>query len=184
MLRIFILISACFFTNLSFSQPTTHYQIDIIIFAHHTSSLQPIQNTTSPMLSGDRQHAISLQNGDTSAMAYHILPNSASQLRNEYWTLSHNPEYQIITSLSWIQPSSNQRAVALPQINHNGWNLEGTLRIRQSNYYLLDTELLFTALSNQPIAFIFSQKQRLKPGTVYYLDHPHAGMLIKVHQVS
>ncbi|MDA9272003.1 peptidoglycan binding protein CsiV, partial [bacterium] len=33
-------------------------------------------------------------------------------------------------------------------------------------------------------AFNFSQKQRLKPGTVYYLDHPQAGMLIKVHALS
>jgi hypothetical protein len=55
---------------------------------------------------------------------------------------------------------------------------------QQSNYYLLDTALLFSAPERINAAFMFTQKQRLKPGVVYYLDHPQAGMLIKVHTIT
>ena len=115
---------------------------------------------------------------------YHTLPASSSQLSSEYWALNRKTNYQVLAHYTWLQPANNQRAVALSTDSRNGWNIEGTLRIRRSNYYLLDTELLFSAPGNNQTAFLFSQKQRLKPGTVYYLDHPQAGMLIKVHQIT
>ena len=58
------------------------------------------------------------------------------------------------------------------------------MRVRRSNYYLLDTDLVFSTPGQNPSTFSFSQKQRLKPGTVNYQDHPQAGEIIKVHQVT
>ena len=62
--------------------------------------------------------------------------------------------------------------------------MAGSLQIIQSNYYLLDTNLRFSAPNDRQAPFVFAQKQRLKSGIVYYLDHPQAGMLIKVHKIS
>ena len=165
---------------------TTLYQIDMIIFTHHASAANTIGDASVPLIAPNTQHAIQLNSIVSGALTpWHMLPNSSSQLANEYWALNHKTDYQILAHYTWLQPSNNQRAIALPSINRYGWNVEGTLRIRQSNYYLLDTELLFsTPNERNQTAFMFSQKQRLKPGTIYYLDHAQAGMLIKVHQIS
>ena len=183
MLRITTLTCLFLFSYLTqAAQRSTLYQVDMIVFAHQQSSAQ---QTTTPPLLAPPQNAIPLDNSISSAITpYHILPTSASQLSNEYWALNRKAEYQVLAHYTWLQPSNNQRAIVLPSTNRNGWNIEGTLRIRQSNYYLLDTDLLFSAPNNTQTAFFFSQKQRLKPGTVYYLDHPQAGMLIKVHQIA
>jgi len=166
------------------SQQSTLYQVDMIVFTHKQISKNE-SNNISAILAPDMQHAISLQNTASSALTpYHTLPANSSQLNSEYWALNRKTNYQILAHYSWLQPANNQRPVALSAINRNGWNLEGTVRIRRSNYYLLDTELLFSTPGQNQTTFLFSQKQRLKPGTVYYLDHPQAGMLIKVHQVT
>lgn len=186
MLRVFILWGLFLLSSLSLAHPTVAlYQVDMIIFTHLQLPSTSAENTYTPVLAPDMQNAIPLSGNVSSARTpYHALPVSASQLRDEYWTLNRKPQYQILFHRTWLQPKNNQRPVALSEINTGGWNVEGTLRIRQSNYYLLDTELLFSAPNSKQAAFVFAQKQRLKPGVVYYLDHPHAGMLIKIHQVT
>ncbi|CZR30982.1 Uncharacterised protein [Legionella pneumophila] len=74
--------------------------------------------------------------------------------------------------------------VALPKINHNGWQIQGTLKVRQSNYYLFDADLQCLSPGNQETSFTVSQKQRLKGSTIYYLDHPQLGMLVKIHKIA
>lgn len=165
------------------SQSSTLYQVDMIVFTHQQTTMP--RAPVIPPIAPDIQTAIPLNNNISSMMTpFHMLPASSSQLRNEYWALNRKAEYRVLAHYTWLQPGNNQRAIALPSTNHNGWNIEGTMRIRQSNYYLLDTNLLFSAQNGNQTAFLFSQKQRLKPKTVYYLDHPQAGMLIKVHQVA
>lgn len=188
MLRITTLTCLFLLSSLSqASQQSALYQVDMIVFTHQPSS-QHEANIVTPLMAPDTQHAIPLQNTVNGALTpYHTLPASSSQLSSEYWALNRKTNYQVLAHYTWLQPANNQRAVALSSLNRNGWNIEGTLRIRRSNYYLLDTELLFSAPGvekNSQTAFLFSQKQRLKPGTVYYLDHPQAGMLIKVHQIT
>lgn len=186
MLRAFTLTSLLLFTCLGLANPSSPlYQVDMIVFTHLQSSIKARENLAIPILSPDMHHAIPLQNDASNSITpYHTLPTSASHLRNEYWALNRKPQYQVLFHYTWLQPGNNQRPIALSQINSGGWNIEGTLRIRRSNYYLLDTELLFSAPNSTQTAFVFSQKQRLKPGVVYYLDHPQAGMLIKVHQIA
>ncbi len=186
MLRIFTLTSLFLFSCVgSANQPTPLYQIDMIIFAHQSNASNQTDDTTLPLLTPHRQHAISLQSSDGDTITpYHLLPPSSSHLHSEYWALNHKQNYQVLAHYTWLQPSNNQQSIALPPIHSTSWNVEGTLRIRQSNYYLLDTDLLFSAPGGRQTAFMFSHKQRLKPGTVYYLDHPQAGMLIKVQQIA
>lgn len=162
---------------------STLYQVDVIVFTHQPTG--PQSSVMNSPLVPNTQNAIPLNSDVSSIMTpYHALPNSASQLNNEYWALNRKGEYQVLAHYTWLQPSNNQRAILLPSTNRNGWNIEGTLRVRQSNYYLLDTNILFSAPNGTQTAFLFSQTQRLKPKTVYYLDHPQAGMLIKVHQIT
>ena len=186
MLRIALLAFCLLFTGLCLAnQPSKLYQIDMIVFTHQQTSRHQTEQTSTPLLPPATQHAIPLQDATSGVRtAYQMLPSSASQLNQEYWALTHKSDYQVLAHYTWLEPSNNQRAVAIPAIHRNGWTIEGTLRMRQSKYYLLDTELLFSTPNSAQPAFLFSQKQRLKPGTVYYLDHPQAGMLIKVHLVA
>jgi hypothetical protein len=98
--------------------------------------------------------------------------------------LSHKSRYQVLGHYSWRQPANNRSTVALPELIHNGWIVQGTLRVRQSNYYLLDTDLHLAPSNNPQSSFTIAQKQRLKGSEVYYLDHPQVGMLIKVHKLT
>ena len=167
------------------NQPSKLYQIDMIVFTHQDSLPQQAEPSSPPLLPPAPQHAIPIQDAISGSQApYHMLASSASQLTQEYWALVHKSDYQVLAHYTWLQPSNNQQAVVIPAIHRNGWTIEGTLRMRQSNYYLLDTELLFSTPNSTQTAFLFSQKQRLKSGAVYYLDHPRAGMLIKVHPVA
>ena len=185
MLRVFSFCSLFLFACLGLAnQRAPLYQVDMILFTHLQSSLTPDENSFAPPLAPDINDAILLQhNASNTTTPYRILPTSTSHLRNEFWALNRKPQYQVLFHYTWLQPGNNQRPVALSH-NIGGWNVEGTLRIRRSNYYLLDTELLFSAPNSMQTAFLFSQKQRLKPDVVYYLDHPQAGMLIKVHQIT
>ena len=164
MLRIFIFIAFLMWS--SFGQafhPAPRYQVDIIVFTHLQTPLSTEQ-TLAPLITPSATNAIPLQpNQSATSTPYHILPASASQLRNEYWALNRTPAYQVLFHYTWLQPSKNEKPIALSQLNTGGWNIEGTLRVRQSNYYLLDTDLLFSAPQSTQTAFIFSKKQRLKP---------------------
>lgn len=167
------------------SQQSALYQVDMIVFTHMDNATPPIDQSSTPLLAPDAHSAIPLVNAVSKEMTpYHRLPSSTSKLGNAYWALNHKPQYQVLFHYTWLQPGNNQRAIALSQANPSGWNVEGTIRIRRSNYYLLDTDLLFSNSNSQQTGFVFSQKQRLKPGVVYYLDHPQAGMLITVHQIA
>lgn len=184
MLRIIIIALLSLHSLLSYAtQKSSLYQIDMIIFAHQQIS-RGSDNSNTPMATKS-QHAIPLQiSSKNTRTPYQILPTSSSSLNQEYWALSRKSDYRVLAHYSWLQPSNSQRAVTLPEINRSGWNIEGTVRVRQSNYYLLDTNLVFSSNTNKHATFLFSQKQRLKPGAVYYLDHPQAGILIKVHQIT
>ncbi len=181
-LSFYCLFITSFFVQASSSSPL--YQIDMIVFKHlKTEANASVLNTLT--LAPNRQNAIELENDLKNQLTpYHTLPSSASGLKNEYWALSRKPDYQVLLHYTWLQPRNNQRSVAFSQINNSTWNIEGTLNVRQSNYYLLNTNILFSAPNNVNRAFMFSQTQRLKPDVVYYLDHPEAGMLIKIHQVT
>lgn len=158
------------------------YQVDLIIFTHSGTYAHQEADTNTLSPSYATTYALS-SNVSASQTAYHLLPMSASQLREEYWALKRKREYQVLLHYSWLQPLNNQRALELPAISRDGWQVSGVLRIRRSNYYLLDSKLSFSSLNNQT-AFVIKQKQRLKGNTIYYLDHPQAGMLIKLHTLT
>ncbi|CEK09881.1 CsiV family protein [Legionella hackeliae] len=180
MSRIVILTAMILFSCLAQGKNASLYQVDLIVFTHqNASSLLSDFNETTPR----SLHGIPLRTEINSAITpYHLMPASTSKLRQEYWALNRKPQYHVLLHYSWLQPFNSQQAIVLPKLSRDGWNVEGTIRVRRSNYYLLDTNLLFSTASNA--AFVFSQKQRLKGGDIYYLDHPQAGILIKVHQLG
>lgn len=186
MLRVFSLITLLLFSFSGFALPTTaRYQVDVIVFTHAYTANGQQENAPPLTLTHDARHAIPLQSHDTpGTRTYRLMPISSSSLRNEWSRLNQQSQYRALFHYTWLQPSNNQHPVALSARLNNGWNVEGTLRVRQSNYYLLDTDLRFSAPNNHQPAFVFSQKQRLKAGRTYYLDHPQAGMLINVHRVA
>ncbi|MCP0914224.1 peptidoglycan binding protein CsiV [Legionella sp. 27cVA30] len=184
MLRILILFSLILNTGLNFAaQKSSLYQVDLIIFAQPASS-QGEESLSSLVAPSTRQAILLQKNAERGNPPFRLLPPSRSQLRGEFWTLRNKSAYQVLAHYSWLQPSNNKRPVAVAIVDQNGWNVEGTLAIQQSSYYSLDANLLFSAANSNRGSFLISQKQRLKGGVVYYLDHPQAGMLIKIHKVS
>lgn len=186
MIRTIILICTFVYSFSALANPeSTLYQVDLIVFAHSPNINDKAEESLNPLLIPNTSQAIPLQyNPNDKASAYQLLSSSFSHLRKEHWALKHRTQYQVLGHYSWMQPMNNQRPVALPPIHQDGWNVEGTLRIRQSHYYLLDTEFVFKTDDKHQAPFLFAQKQRLKENVVYYLDHPKAGMLIKVHKVT
>lgn len=161
------------------------YQIDLIIFTHQHNTQNTIGSSSASGLALNTQNAIPLHEFvNHTAAPFSLLSTNRSHLNQEYWILNRKPDYQVLAHYTWLQPSNNQKAIVLPSTTRSNWIIEGTMRVRQSNYYLLDTSLRFSTANNTNNTFLFSQSQRLKAHTVYYLDHPKAGMLIKVHQVA
>lgn len=185
MFRLLISIITILFTCAGQAKNSaSFYQVDLIVFTHQNAYSLSADLSLASSISANTSQAIPLRTESKNSLTpYHLLPASSSQLRQEYWALHRKPQYRVLLHYTWLQPLNNQRPIMLPKTTKDGWQIEGTLRIRRSNYYLLDTELLFSAPSSQA-AFVFSQKQRLKGGAIYYLDHPQAGMLIKVHQLA
>lgn len=185
MSRLLISIITILFACVGQTQsPSSFYQVDLIVFTHQSAYSLPADLSLASSITPNSSQAIPLRTESKDSLTpYHLLPVSSSQLRQEYWALHRKPQYRVLLHYTWLQPLNNQRSIVLPKTTKDGWQIEGTLRIRRSNYYLFDTELLFSAPSSQA-SFVFAQKQRLKGGKIYYLDHPQAGMLIKVHQLA
>ena len=161
------------------------YQIDIIVFTHAYTENDQVENT-SPLLAGyHTQFAIPLKPHEPgSSGLYQLMPQSSSSLKDAWNRLNHQAQYRPLLHYTWIQPSNNQRSVLLAAQTNDHWDVKGTIRVRQSNYYLLDTQLQFSAPNGKHQHIVLADKQRLKPGNTYYIDHPQGGMLINVHRVS
>lgn len=158
------------------------YQIDLIIFAHPNQN--PDMAVDAPFIPISA-NAISLKTDtEKSGKPYRLLSPSSSSLRDEYYLLTRKSHYQVLGHYSWRQPANNQSSVALPVVEHNGWQIQGKLNVIQSNYYSFDAELQVSPPSNPQSSFTVSQKQRLKDGVVYYLDNAQIGMLVKIHQLG
>lgn len=180
MLRLFILTISILYSGLSLAKSS--YQIDLIIFANPQSAHQNKDLAINSPLIPTNNHAIVLKT-DSNTL-YSLLSASQSELRNEYYLLTRKSHYQVLGHYSWQQPGTNQSNVSLPNVSHNGWEMQGTVRIRESNYYLFDADLQLSPPNNPQTSFRVSQKQRLKNGVVYFLDNPQIGMLIKVHKLA
>ncbi|WP_298623462.1 CsiV family protein [uncultured Legionella sp.] len=169
----------------SFTLAKSSYQIDVIFFAHpQAASATNELDLNSPLIPVNSKGITLKSSTGKSSNSYELLPASQSGLSNEYYLLSRKSHYQVLGHYSWRQPANNQSQVTLPTLNNKGWIVQGSLRVRKSNYYLLDTDLQASPASNPQSSFAIVQKQRLKGSEVYYLDHPQAGMIIKIHSVA
>lgn len=180
MLRLFILTISILYSCSALAKSS--YQIDLILFAHPKGADKNTKLVMDSPLIPISNNAISLKTGSTNS--YGLLAASQSELRDEYYQLSRKSHFQVLAHYSWRQPSTNQSKVALPITNHNGWLMQGTVRVRQSNYYLFDADIQLSPPNNPQSSFTVLQKQRLKGSVVYFLDHPQVGMLVKIHKIS
>lgn len=183
MYKLFFLALSLLLSSISFAK--SYYQVDLIVFAHQQNADKNIQIPTNSFLIPVSKNAIPLRSGKhAEAVTYSLLPSSQSSLRDEYYLLSRKSNFKVLGHYSWRQPSNNQSSVALPELIHDGWQMQGTVRVRQSNYYLFDTDIQLSPPSNPENSFTVSQKQRLKGNIIYFLDHPQIGLLVKVHKLA
>ena len=183
MSKLSLFIISFFFANLiQAAEAKDFYQIDLIIFSHQQDAITKELSLNSTLASNSK--ALPLQTAISKTLSpYHLLPTSSSQLREEYWALHRKPEYQVLLNYTWLQPLNSKSVISLPHIQQKGWEVEGTLAIQRSNYYLFNSELLITTPDSKQSPFVLRQNLRIKGGEIYYFDHPKAGMLVKVHQL-
>jgi hypothetical protein len=159
------------------------YQIDVIIFAHpHSSSLSLEANT--PMIPTSKKAVTLAKSSMQTKQAYTLLPPSQSGLHDEYYLLSRKSAFKVLGQYTWRQTLGKEQKVALPPINSQGWLIEGTIQVQRNSYYLFNAQLQGSPPSNPTSSFTVSQKQRLKEGAVYYLDHEYLGMIVKINPVA
>lgn len=152
------------------------YQVDIIMFSHKAS---PVNIQTPVYVVPPLENAKKLGSQTDEEIPYHILSEKHSNLLDEYTKLKEKGDYNILFHLSWLQPVDNEIKIAIDKQNSD-WDLKGVLSIKQGTYYTFETDLI---LSHQNIQFPLNFKKRLRPETVYYLDHQYSGILIKIHQI-
>jgi hypothetical protein len=181
MLRLLILTISILYSCVVLSKPS--YQIDLILFANPQNANQNYddKDLNTPLIPNPT-NAITLHSN--AQKTYSLLPPSQSNVRDEFYLLSRKSNYKVLGSYSWTQPANNESRVALPTTNHNGWLIQGTVRLRQQNYYLFEADLQCSPPNNSQSTFQVKHKQRLKNELVYFLDNPKVGMIVKVHQLS
>ena len=185
MLRVTLSVFTLLFSGLLQAEEANPlYQIDVIVFTFQKERLSP-ENSLSSTLAALPSNALSLSSErEKNLTPYHLLPISSSHLQEAFWALHRQAQFKVLLNYSWLQPFSNQKTMVFPEINRDGWHLEGSLRVERSNYYLVETQLLLAHDNSPQPPVVFSQKQRLKGGEIYYFDHPEIGMVIKVHQLT
>ena len=168
-----------FTLGLFYSCLASSYQIDLILFAPRQKNPTNTLLLTKVPLLPIPPNTLTLQRDPT--QPYALLPTNLSNLQKESYILQHHSKYQILGHYSWKQSHTHQnRQVALPLINHHGWQIQGTVQVSQSNYYLFRADLQCSPSTDPLSSFTVAQKQRLKKNTVYFLDHPEVGMLVKI----
>lgn len=183
MQRLLIITISLLYSCFALAKPS--YQIDLIIFAQQAMAVQNSELSTDMPLVPMNAHALSLKtNSGKVPQLYCLLPNSYSSLQDQYYQLSRRSHYPVLGYYSWRQPANNQSTVALPLAEHNGWQMQGTLHVRESNYYSFDAKLQISPPNNPQSSFTVSQKQRLKENVIYYLDNDQIGIVVKIHKVT
>lgn len=180
MLRLFLLTISILYS--CFALAKSSYQVDMILFANPQVGDKSNSLVVNSPLIPSSKNAITLSSA--SNHSYGLLSPSKSGLQDEYYLLSRRSPYKVLGHYSWIQPDNNQSSVALPNLTHNGWQIQGTVRVRQSNYYLFDADLQLSPPNNPESYFSVTQTQRLKGSVVYFLDHPQVGMIVKIHKLT
>jgi hypothetical protein len=181
MYKIPAFLMSLLFCNALFAKNT--YQIDMIFFAHPQSATEFLDLNT-PLLPISK-NAITLKNSSMKTnKLYTLLPPSQSDLHDEFYLLSKKSQFKVLGQYSWRQTSDQQNKVSLPKLNNKGWLMQGTLEVKQGNYYSLNADLQFSPPSKPDAAFLLSQKQRIEGGKRYYLDNPYVGIVVKIHQVA
>ncbi len=180
MLRFFFGLCLPLFSTLGIAAGVAHVQVDLIAFTHAYTEKDQVEHPIA-ILDHLLSTAIPLDAGQQSG--YQLISPQHSRLQSAWSRLNRSGQYHPLVHYTWLQPSNNQRAVQLPVSNSQGWKVQGAIRVRQSQYYLLDATVSFTPIYGSAPGFVIAQKMRLKPGYTYYLDHPQGGLLIQVHKV-
>jgi hypothetical protein len=166
-----------------FALAKSTYQVDLIVFIQ-----QPLQNNEllidSPFLPINGEAIHLKKNSGKIPKPYCLLPNSYSNLQDQYYQLNRKLQKPVLGYYSWRQPENNQSTVVLPRTEHQGWQLQGTLSIKKSNYYNFDAKLQVAPPSHPNSSFSVVQKHRLKEHIIYYLDNDNIGMVVKIHKIS
>lgn len=165
-----------------FALAKSSYQVDLILFAHPQSAGKSSEQAMMSPLIPMSKDSITLKSDSNSS--YALLKPSQSSLHDENYLLSRKSHFQVLGNYSWKQPGTNKSNVTLPNTNHNGWLIQGVVRVLQSNYYSFDADIQLSPPNNPQSSFTVKQKQRLKGDIVYFLDHPKIGMLVKIHKLS
>lgn len=183
MIRFILIISSLMCTSILMA--ASSYQVDLIIFANPQTTINELSlDPILPFISSkSKAIPLGISSGKTSK-SYQIMSPTQSGLKDQNYLLSRRSNYQVLGHFSWTQPTKSQSKVLLPKIDSKGWQIEGSLKVVQGNYYHVDAELQCSPPSAPDKSFTVFQHARVTSGELYYLDHQQINMLIKIHPTA
>jgi len=180
---ILLLISVWILSPVLYAEsPSEHYQIDLILFQQAGIGDDTNESPLVPPIPPSKTGNIPLRSQtECSSRDYCLLPFKASALQQSWYALSRNNDYRLLSRYSWMQPDNNQRAVLLPERVEDDVKIEGTVQVRKGNYYYFNSEISLYSFNNS-VPVVLKQHVRLKEDQTVYLDHPHVGILLRIHK--
>ena len=149
------------------------YQIELIVFSQKMHNTEVFDQTS---------RSIRWPSDLTELSAYQQPKNTT--LDDTYAALSKDSAYRPIFYAAWIQPIAAGGVSTAVHIQSSDGNLNGYVRMQQDQGLQMVVDLeLGSGLgddSGNEVVYRLNEKRSIKPGEVYYLDHPKFGVIAKV----
>lgn len=180
------------------------YQVEMIIFSqipygekqHEIWPAMPAFNPPAQIISLVPPQLYQNTNQQATTTNFPLVIDNEFLLSDEAMHLSHNPNYQIIGHLAWLQPITDSQAVpTYIQASNNISNFDALIRLQQKRFIQLnmqavtsiqdsafskDFKQLKTLDDNGVVRFILNSSIRLKVNELNYMDSPFFGVLLKI----
>lgn len=186
------------------------YQVEVIIFENRQLTQADIEkwpdNPALPQLKDAKQLTLSEK---LNLIPYQLLPASQLTLIKEAANIAHDPNYNLLLHVSWLQPLSNNTTTPVhlysqdnftdvhelqPYDENKKWKLNGVIAIRKSKYYEIAADLILNKLkpseankgymeketSSETLIYRLKQNRRTREDELQYIDNPVFGVLIKI----
>lgn len=147
------------------------YQIELMVFSQSTDSSEVFDQVTSQL---------KWPSGLTELTTYKRPDNTS--LDDSYTALSKDSAYTPILHVAWIGDGSPVHIQGL------GGKLDGYIQMQRDQGLQMTVDLELSAYSDidgkKSLIYRLNEKRFIKPGEVYYLDHPKFGVIVKISPVQ
>lgn len=206
---LFILLCVC---QCALASTGELYQVEVIIFENRQLTQADLEKWPNNPALPEVERAKNLSQADEQLIPYQLLPKSLLNLNTEASNIAHDPNYNLLLHVSWLQPLSYDHATPVhlyskdnftdvhqlqPYDLNKQWKLDGVIAIKKSKYFEIDADLILnkhkpTPLSKSILAeektemllYRLKQQRRMRESELHFIDNPVFGVLIKITPAS